>query len=57
MPISEQIKAWRKAKDISLEKAAQIIGVTVSTLYRYEHGQIPSSLGKSALIKAGVINP
>ncbi len=55
MQVNEQIKQWRLAQKLSLEKAAAKIGVTSSSLRRWESGNTPSSLGMVALTKAGIV--
>lgn len=40
MTIGERIKAKRKEKNISVEYVAKALGVSVSTVYRYEDSTI-----------------
>lgn len=52
MTTSEQIKQWRGER--TLEQAARDVGVTVSTLHRWEKGAEPGGLGRKALERAGL---
>lgn len=40
MKIGEKIKEIRKSRDMSVEEVADRLGVSVSTLYRYENSSI-----------------
>lgn len=51
MTTAEQIKTWRAGR--TLEQAAREIGVTTSTLHRWEKGAEPGGLGRKALERAG----
>lgn len=40
MKIGERIKVLRKQRGMSVEEVAEVLGVSVSTLYRYENSSI-----------------
>lgn len=56
--LSERLKSWRTAQGITIEQAAQRIGVTSSTYFRWEkQGKPPGRLAMSAITKATGIKP
>jgi len=53
--VSEQVKAWRTAKGLTLQAAAMRIGVAIATLFQWEAGtSLPSPMAVPAL--AGVLS-
>lgn len=59
LPLKDRLLAYRKAKHLTLEAFAPIIGVSVQTLWRWEAGRTkPQGLQKkrieSILAKAGL---
>jgi len=57
-PVSEQVKAWRTAKGLTLQQAALRIGVAIATLFQWEAGtSLPSPMAIPALAGAMGLDP
>lgn len=48
--MANEIRAYREGRGWTLEKLAEMLGVTLQTVWRWEHGKSePSKLAKQAL--------
>lgn len=50
--LAGRLKAWREVNGYSREQAALALGVTASTVLRWEKGKAPRGLSKQALARA-----